>query len=324
MNPTAGVGERPAKHLPPAAAELFAELTTMIFIGALATLAHATGLVYILFPEIGALSFDVLRRPHGIWARAPVMLVVTPILTGLLGTLITQHLAYTPVAVLLTVGGAIIIIAALRSPVAPAISAGLLPLSLNITSWWYPASLVIGLGALAFLSLGWRRLVPPPADAYSVEDRADDMVERVPRRYGWLPAYAMFIVVAAVAAQTSGWHLLLFPPLAVIAYEMFAHPEACPWAGRLVALPVACTTSALVGVMLVHWLGSGPLAAAIAILFGMLLLRTLRLHVPPALAVGLLPFVVEHPGFDLPLAVASGTMLLSVSFAGWRRLSAGH
>lgn len=175
---------------------------------------------------------------------------------------------------------------------------------------------------LVILSLAWRRIVPSSADAGSTIDRADDAVERLPSRYGWLPAYFLFIAVAALLAQVSGWHLLLFPPLAVIAYEMFAHPAVCPWAGRLIALPVTCTLSALVGVVLVQWFGPGPLAAAIAILFGMLLLRALKLHIPPALAVGLLPFVIDRPDFKLPFAVASGTVLLSLSFVGWRRLSA--
>lgn len=315
-------GKRPVRQLPVAQAELIAEMATTIFIAGLALLAHASGFAYLLFPELGALSFDVLRRPHGTWGKAPAMLVVTPILAGLLGTLITQYLAYSPLSVLMTVGGTVAIIGALRSPVAPAISAGLLPVALGITSWWYPASLLVGLGALAIVSFGWRKVVPPPVDAGSSIDRADDAVERTPREYGWLPAYALFIAAAAVAAQASGWHLLLFPPLAVIAYEMFAHPMACPWAERLVALPVACTASALVGVAAVQWLGAGPVAAAGAILFGMLMLRALKLHIPPALAVGLLPFVVERPDFDLPLAVAGGTALLSLSFAVWRRLRA--
>lgn len=145
--------DRKVRQLPSARADLLAELATMIFIGVLALLAQASGFIYILFPELGALSYDVLRRPHGTWAQAPTMLVATPMLAGLLGTLVTQHSTYTPLSVLIIVGGVVAIIAALRSPVAPAISAGLLPLALGITSWWYPVSLLIGLTMLVILSL---------------------------------------------------------------------------------------------------------------------------------------------------------------------------
>lgn len=42
-------------------------------------------------------------------------------------------------------------------------------------------------------------------------------------------------------------------------------------------------------------LRDGPLAAARNILIGIGLLRVFDLHVPPALAVALLPFVIAHP-----------------------------
>jgi len=49
-----------------------------------------------------------------------------------------------------------------------------------------------------------------------------------------------------------------------------------------------------------------------------LVLRVLDLHVPPALAVGLLPFVMAHPGFRFPLAVLLGTGLETTAFLTWR------
>ena len=58
-------------------------------------------------------------------------------------------LPYGYLSVLLTVAGAIAIILALRSPVAPAISAGLLPLVLGVKSWWYPPAILLGTTLLA-------------------------------------------------------------------------------------------------------------------------------------------------------------------------------
>jgi hypothetical protein len=66
---------------------------TAAYIAVIALIAQATGLDYVLFPELGALAQDVLQRPHGTWARAPVMLVLTPSLTAVVGTLLTQNLA---------------------------------------------------------------------------------------------------------------------------------------------------------------------------------------------------------------------------------------
>ena len=96
-----------------------AELLALAYIAIVAEVAIATGAFYILFPELGALSHDIFTRPRGSWASAPVLLVVTPVLTALLGTLITRSLPYGYLSVMLAVVGALAIVLALRSPIAP-------------------------------------------------------------------------------------------------------------------------------------------------------------------------------------------------------------
>jgi hypothetical protein len=93
---------------------------------------------------------------------------------------VTRHLDYGPVSVLLTVGIAIAMIAALKSPIAPAMSAGLFPLTLGIRSTLYAPSLLFGLGTLALLSPLWRCLVASPASAVTSRDR-DVTLKRRPR-----------------------------------------------------------------------------------------------------------------------------------------------
>jgi CBS-domain-containing membrane protein len=115
-----------------------------------------------------------------------------------------------------------------------------------------------------------------------------------------------------VLAWFTGWHVLLFPPLVVMGYEMFAHPAVCPWAGRPWALLTACTLGAIGGVVFVGWLGVGVLAAVAALGLSVLMLRVLDLHVPPALAVSLLPFILHHPGPEFPVAVAAGILILII------------
>ena len=296
------------------------ELATTLYIALIALFAQTTGLFYVLFPELGALAHDVLKRPHGTWARAPLMLVVTPFVAAVTGTLVAQHLPYGLVSVLLTVAGAILIIRLLRSPIAPAISAGLLPVTLGLTSWWYPPSLLIGTVLLAGISLLWRRIVPAPASAGSASDRADDIVEEPPTGYSHIPFFAVFLLIGAIAASVTGWRFVLFPPLVVIGYEMFAHASICPWAGRPLILPVACALTATAGVIFVNLLGAGPFAAACSIAFGIATLRIFDLHVPPALAVALLPFVIPEPDYRFPISVGAGTLLLTLFFLAWRRM----
>src|ERR1700688_2751487 len=192
-----------------------AELIAIVYIALIAEIAYATGAVYVLFPELGALSHDVFTRPRGTWAGAPMFLVITPVLTGVLGIFFTRALPYGYLSVLLTVGGAVALILVLRSPIAPAISAGLLPLVLGVRSWWYPPAILLGTVLLASLSFVWNKFVSAPevVQAPGAEEVVDDVVELVPAGYWWLVALILFVAVAVVAVQLTGLRFILFPPL---------------------------------------------------------------------------------------------------------------
>lgn len=296
----------------------------MAFIAVVAVIARKTALPYVLFPELGALAYDMLKRPHGAWARAPGMLVLTPFLTGVVGTLAIQHLAFGPVAVFVVLGASMLIVRLLRSPIAPALSAGLLPLVLGDKSWWYPPSLLLGLGLLAAVSQVWRRRIHPSLPIAAAPPRlaAAAPGEKTPHDRSWIPFFIAFIAVASLLAVGAGLRFLLFPPLAVIAYEMFAHPETCPWARRPFALVAACTLAAGAGVLLVGLLGTGPLTAACGLVVGVGLLRAFDLHAPPALAVALLPLIIAKPDYTFAASVGAGTLLLSLLFIAWRKTRA--
>jgi len=169
---------------------LGAELIALLYIAVIAEIASATGAFYVLFPELGALSHDVFTRPRGPWAEAPVLLAITPVLTGAIGIFFTCALPYGYLSVLLTVASAVSVILTLKSPIAPAISAGLLPLVLGVRSWWYPPGILLGTVLLALLSLPWKRLtfVNLPALEPTTEDIIHDMVELAPAGYYWLLA----------------------------------------------------------------------------------------------------------------------------------------
>jgi hypothetical protein len=82
-----------------------AELIALIYIAVIAEIAYATGAFYVLFPELGALSHDAFTRPRGTWASAPLLLAITPVLTGAIGIVVTRALPYGFLSVMLAVGG---------------------------------------------------------------------------------------------------------------------------------------------------------------------------------------------------------------------------
>src|ERR1700740_2570956 len=182
------------------------ELIALVYIAIIAEIACATGAVYVLFPELGALSHDVMTRPRGTWANAPLLLAITPVLTGVVGIVFTRSLPYGYLSVLLTVSGAITVVLAMRSPVAPAISAGLLPLVLGVKSWWYPPAIALGTVLLATLSVPWKkycaaRMVAAPVESDEARedlqnDIIDDLIETTPSGYAWLVVLMAFVAVA--------------------------------------------------------------------------------------------------------------------------------
>ncbi len=296
-------------------------LVTVGYIAAIAQAALSAGIPYILFPELGALAHDVFERPTGRWATAPILLVVTPLLTAVPGVWIAQHMHYGVLSVSLGTGVGMGIVAALRSPVAPAISAGLLPIVFRIRSWWYPPSILAGTAALVLVSLAHHRWIRargnPPA--MSRTESVSDIVERAPAHYGWVPFFFGFVVVCVLLAQITGWRAMLVPPLVVTGFEMFAHADVCPWADRPSVLPLICGLTAACGLFFRLWLGTGPLAAAGIIIGSIAILKVARLHIPPAIAIGLLAILVRAPGYAYPVAVAAGAALLTGIFLVYRR-----
>jgi len=85
-------------------------------------------------------------------------------------------------------------------------------------------------------------------------------------------------------------------------------------------LPVACTVTAL-AVRRSDASRHGTVRVACTLVWGVLALRIFRVHMPPALAVGLIPFVMEAPTALYPASVGSGTLLLTFAFLLFQRLA---
>ena len=295
---------------------LLGEAATLAYIAWVAKLADLTGLALILFPELAALAYGVFSRPQGAWARAPLMLVVTPTLTAIVGILIEQHAAYGLPSVLLSVASSFVIIRVLKSPIAPALSAGLLPLVLKEGSWWYPAATLVGTAMLVTCLIPYRRTL---ANRAQPSGEPTITPTQVPM-YAWAGFYLVFLMASVGLVELTGLRFILFPPLVVISYEMFAHSHACPCARKPLILPVVCALSAAGGVIVHQAWGNGPLAAMLAVALALLICRLFRVYVPPAAAVSLLPFVMGPATFMLPVAVGAGTLLLGLSFLLYQSL----
>jgi hypothetical protein len=310
----------------PGADRLRMDALALVYVIANAAVAQSSGGSYLLFPGLAALAHDTLTRPWGKWASQPGRLVVTPVLGAAIGTMITREFRYDVVALLSSVSACLLLLAVLRSNIAPAIAAGTLPLVLGIKSWLYPASIAVGLLVLVSVLVPWKKRYRGKYQGVcdgSTSD-LDDHLEAPPSGGKWIAPFFLFLTVMASFAAFSGFRLILIPPLIVIAYEMFAHPASCPWAGKPLALPVACFLTSTGGWLAVSQFGNGAIAAGCGMIAGIVVLRALKLHMPPALAIGLLPLVIDSPDVDYPISVSIGAAALTVVFLLYRRWIIGR
>jgi hypothetical protein len=127
--------------------------------------------------------------------------------------------------------------------------------------------------------------------------------------------------VQRILGNSRELRFILFPPLVVIGFEMFGHTAICPWAKKPMLLPVACFVTASGGLLLTQWLGVGPVSAACSMAWGSVALRLFDLHVPPALAVALLPQVMDSPTIAYPVSVGLGTLLMTLWFLLYQQFS---
>lgn len=287
------------------------EWGSVIFMGLIAWMTQLVGIEWLMFPELGALSHDIFKRPLGSWAKAPLLLVLTPVLTATVGTALSTFMNIFVLSVVISVVSSILIIRLLKSPIAPSISAGLLPLVLGAHSWWYPPCIFFGVTLLAAFSVFQSRFISTKIKTFKIITNETTKELEVMK---WFPAFLITFIIIALLSQVTGIRFLLYPPLVVIGYELFSNPNHCPWLKRLWVIPLACVLSAAIGVTVVSWAGITISATVIVMALCITLLKFLKLHAPPILAIGLLPMIISSPSFTFVAAVFIGTTILTLSF----------
>jgi hypothetical protein len=300
-----------------------AETVVMLFMGVVALAASKTGLAVILFPELVALSHDVINRPQGKWASQPIRLILTPTATAIIGLFITRHLDYSVLSVSIIVVLSLIFIRLTQSVIGPAISAGVLPLVVGEKSWYYPLAILADVSLLVGVLILWKRYglccVNPPKNV--VEDnRIVEARQSIPQHRYTSIVLMLFVIVLGSIAQITGLRFLLFPPMIVMAYEVIGHPVVPDWMKRPKLFPLVCLLTASIGLLAHEWIHLTVPAVMVTTLCSVVLLRLFEVHMPPALAVGMLPFVIRRPDYRYPISVFFGTIALILFCFGYSRL----
>lgn len=202
--------------------DLLAPLAVVV---AMVTACGAAGHVDAIFPELAALAVGAWCFRLPAWQRHPWQLFFLPSAIATMGIAIQRWSGWSRApeeAVIGTV--AVLALAAIDSAVAPALSAGLLPVVLGISSWLYPLTVVLSTALVAGLVM-WknrsaRRSRPPALPDRQDEPRCSDGATT--RQYWPWPMAGWFLLAvwaAITLSAVTGVPLLALPPLFVAAFD---------------------------------------------------------------------------------------------------------
>lgn len=253
---------------------------------AMVGVAEATGDRSVLFPEGVALAWGAWAMGRQDWRRLGARLAITPALCAACGVAATILLPSRLTAELTALTAAAAVIAVLRAPVGPALSAAVLPTVAGIRSWWYLLSVCVVAAVVLAGTLARDRLMPPSPTGPDP-----------PSGSGAVRLLITWTVSAAWLSVAVGLALPLAasaPPLLASAFEWVNNgkPGGARAGSRLgVVLTIAWAAGAIVA-----WHVRLPAAsAAIALVTAAVMMRATRITHPPAVAVALVPLVLGPP-----------------------------
>ena len=276
-------------------------------------IAFALGTHAIIFPEGAALAMGVWSLALPGWSRSRWHVAALPPLCALLGVLIVRLELPVALAAILGATIALLVLQALDSRLAPAMSAAALPIVFGVDELSYPLAVLVICVVIA-AAMPWlsRRRGPPAAPGDAIG------------RYPWS-------VVAGGLTAIAAWVLLgselLALPVAALAPPLFV--SALEWLGQR-----ACTLrrglrrwvllvgAAFAGGLATELIATPWLAGAVAVLATLALMWLLATPHPPALAIALIPQLLYSPEpLDYTVAIAAGAGALYLAVLAVHRLA---
>jgi hypothetical protein len=280
-------------------------------------LAHSLGVHAIIFPEGAALVMGIWVLGVPGWAASRWRVAVLPPLCALAGTIIVRSELESWGAAILGAAVALLLLQSLDSRLAPSLSATMLPIVFGVPDWSYPLAVlvicVVIAGAMPWLA---RR-----------HDRGDQpaLPEGGPGRYPWAIAAAGFIVI--VCWVLLGGELLalpvaaLAPPLFVSALEWLGQGACTLRLGLRRWLLLVC--AGLAGAIAMQLVAVAWVAGTLAVAAALGLMWLLSVPHPPALAIALIPQILDDMGpVEYAAAIGAGAGALYLAMLALDRTGA--
>lgn len=289
---------KPEKIMPAA----LAVLTVMVMTAA----AELSGEKEILFPEIAAIAAGALIAPKFAWETSKLRLFVLICIGSVMGLLISIFVPFTlGVKLCIAFLAASLLFRFSGTTFAPVISSVVLPVMLGTDSAIYP----IAAAVLTFLILMERLLI----EKLGIAEKSEFSPEPMPDKNAIILLAARWLIgsIAIVLAVGNGFGFAAAPPL-LVAFTEFCRKDSAV-RKRPAAITLLIVVCALVGAVcrfvftLLGW--KMFIAAGVAMLIVCIIMKSVKLFVPPAAALSVLAFLIpEEAVVTYPLQIAAGTL----------------
>lgn len=236
----------------------------------------------IILPELVALSIGCLVYKKDSWLEKPKHIFLLPSLTAILGYVINLIEINIFLKVFLVLGVMFLMLHLLKSKFAPAIATGLLPIITNCNSYVFLVSILFFTGLLAVLT----------ATVFKQKEKPQVIMinpKPIISSWGYLVILTLWLFFCYTADAIE---MAAIPPVIVVGYETIAKREYN--LSMLYKQIIALVSAAFIGAQSIYYVDNYLLAAILNFAFISLILRVLKLKMPPAYAMSILPMILPH------------------------------
>ncbi|MHC0443114.1 hypothetical protein [Flavobacterium sp. 3-210] len=236
----------------------------------------------IILPELVALSIGCLVYKKDAWLEKTSHIFLLPSLTAILGYIINliELSIFLKVFLVLTV--MFLLLHMIKSKFAPAIATGLLPIITNCNSYVFLVSILFFTGLLAVMT----------ATVFKKKGKSEGRTAHpkpIISTWGYLLILTIWLFFCYIADAIE---MAAIPPVIVVGYETIAKREY--HLRMLYKQLLALVSAAFIGAQSIYYLDNYLLAALFDFAFISIILRILKLKMPPAYAMSILPMILPH------------------------------
>ncbi|MCB2294853.1 hypothetical protein LGK95_15240 [Clostridium algoriphilum] len=260
-------------------------------------ISEYTGEKEIVFPEIAALAIGAWVIEKSAWGNNNFYFWLSPTIAALTGFLITKCFPYSPFLMIAT--AFILVLLQLKiigSEVSPSLSAAILPILMHTQSWYYPLSVCLLTGVIAF----GKKIIDIYEKDYTV-DRYSKIINpqkeinlSKEKLLNFVKLLASVLMVSAIALYFH-WNYIIAPPLIVAFVELTKQNGKLYSKTKLIfMLLVVAAFSGVIWLYLIYYLLHWPIwiSAGMSIFCLLLIFHFLQFTFPPAAAITLLPIII--------------------------------